>query len=359
VEQVRPSYGGACITNVVRALQGGADWIPEAARGAASIVLLVLDGLGWDELRKRERDLPTLGAMGGTSMTSVVPSTTPTALTSITTGLPPAEHGIVGYRMFLGNGVLNVIRWAMQGVTPPDPIELQPREAFSGQPIPVVTRAQFRDTKFTDLLYRGASFEGYFTTSGIAEHTRLLVEAGERFVYAYYDGPDLVAHMYGLRDAFFERELAYCDALVSRLLDALPSEAAVVVIADHGHVHFDERVDLGQVNDLCVAQSGESRFRYLHSKPGAAAELLTAAQEVCGPHAWCFTREQLIDEGWLGPRAPSTDVRRRIGDVICAANGAAGFVDPDNPGESRLVSGHGSLTSGEMLVPLIAARGRR
>jgi hypothetical protein len=60
----------------------------------------------------------------------------------------------------------------------------------------------------------------------------------------------------------------------------------------------------------------------------------------------------------MGPKAPSADVRRRIGDVILAASGPIGFVDPNNPGENRLLSGHGSLTSDEMLVPFVASRGR-
>jgi hypothetical protein len=86
--------------------------------------------------------------------------------------------------------------------------------------------------------------------------------------------------------------------------------------------------------------------------------LLAAATDSCARYAWCFTRDRLIDEGWLGPKAPAPDVRRRIGDVILAAREPIGFVDPDNPGESNLISGHGSLTPDEMLVPLIAARGR-
>lgn len=357
--QVRPDYGHACVTNVVRALQASDDWVPDAVRDARSVVLLILDGFGWNELEARRAALPNIGAMTGSAITTVVPSTTPTALCSFSTGLAPSEHGIIGYRMYLGGSVLNVIRWAMQGAALPDPIDLQPRDAFGGQALPVVTRAQFRDTKFTDILYRGAAFNGYFTTSGLIEQTRLLVESGERFVYAYYDGPDLVAHMHGMRDAFFASELAYCDRLVSDMLDALPDDAALVVSADHGHVHFDDRIELGPLNELCVAQSGESRFRYLHAKPGAGADLQAAASELCGERAWCFTRDEVVDEGLLGPKAPSTDVRRRIGDVVLAASAPIGFVDPSNPGESRLLSGHGSLTESEMLVPLVASRGRR
>ena len=359
MDAVRPDYDGACVTNIVRALQGGADWVPEPVRGASSVVMLVLDGFGWNELDARRGQLPTIGAMTGGPITTVVPSTTPTALLSISTGLSPAEHGIVGYRIWLGNGVLNVIRWAMQGIQPPDTKTLQPREAFAGQALPVVTRAQFNQTKFTEMLFRGAVFHGWMSTSGLVERTRLLVERGERFVYAYYDGPDLVAHVHGLRDGFFTRELAFCDAMASELLDALPSDAALVVVADHGHVHFEKRIDLGPLNEMCVAQSGESRFRYLHAKPGASSDLYAAAKDLYGKHTWCYERDALIDDGWFGPRPPSREIRGRIGDVVLAAHGPIGFVDPENPGEGRLLSGHGSLTGAEMLVPFVAARGRR
>jgi hypothetical protein len=359
VEPVRPDYKGACVTNVVRGLQAGAEWAPRTITGARAIVLLIIDGFGWNELDRRRAQLPTLASMDGGPITTVVPSTTPTALASFSTGVSPAEHGIVGYRIFLGGGVLNVLRWAMQGVRPPNPDDLQPRHAFEGQPLPVVSRAQFRDTKFTQVLYRGANFNGYFTTTELVQQCRDLVDAGERFVYAYYDGPDLVAHMRGMGSEYFASELAFCDALVGALLDILPDDTAVVMTADHGHVQFEERIDLGPLNAMCVAQSGESRFRYLHAKPGAAGDLLAAAQDVCGTKAWCFTRDGLIDEGLLGPVPPNSDVRRRIGDVVLAAHAPIGYVDPQNPGETRLLTGHGSLTADEMLVPLVAARGRR
>jgi hypothetical protein len=51
-------------------------------------------------------------------------------------------------------------------------------------------------------------------------------------------------------------------------------------------------------------------------------------------------------------------VAKRIGDVVLAAIDPIGFVDPANPGEDRLLSGHGSIAAGDMLVPFIAARGR-
>jgi hypothetical protein len=244
------------------------------------------------------------------------------------------------------------------GGTAPDPVSFQPRDAFDGEPVPVVNRNEFRDTKFTAVQLRGADFHGYQSTATLVEHCRRLIAEGQRFVYAYYDSLDIVAHVYGMRDAYFERELAFCDRLAGDLLDVLPDNAALVVTADHGHVHFERRVDFSDLAHLIAAQSGESRFRYLHAKKGAAPELLQAVTDAHSYHAWVFSREQIVDERWLGPRAPSAEVARRIGDVVVAAREQVGFVDPDNPGESRLLSGHGSLTPDEMLVPLLAGRGR-
>jgi hypothetical protein len=296
--------------------------------------------------------------MEGGPITSVLPSTTPTALTSISTGLPPSQHGVMGYRLWTGNGVLNVIRWTMHGGGKgPDPNDFQPREAFDAQPVPVVTRAQFAGTGFTQILYRGSEIHGYFSTSGLAARCRRLVDAGEPLVYAYYDGPDLVAHMHGMSDEFFAREMTFCDEMVRELASVLPSSCAVVVTADHGHIEFTDRIELDDLSEMVVAQAGESRFRYLHAKKGAARELFETCRDRFSSHSWVYTQEQLIDEKLFGPVAPSPEVRRRIGDVVLAARESVGYVDPDNPGESKLLSGHGSLAPGEMLVPLLATRG--
>jgi hypothetical protein len=359
VEPVRPTYDDACLNNLVRALRAREPWVPETVRDAQAVVLLVIDGLGWNILDAHRSVLPTVASLEGGPMPTVVPSTTTTALTSLTTGLTPAEHGIVGYRLLVEREVLNVLRWSLPwGRRPPNPSDFQPRLAFGGEAVPVITRAEFEATGFSNVHLRGANFIGWFGVSSIAVHCRRLVDDGERFVYAYYGNADIVFHMHGLDDEFLPAELAFVDRLVGDVLDAIPASCALVVSADHGHIGFEDWVELNEVASLLETQSGEARFRYLHAKPGAAGELATAATELFGKYGWVFSREQLVDEGWLGPHAPSADVRRRVGDVVLAAREPVGFLDPANAGEARLRSGHGSLTPDEMLVPLLAGRGR-
>jgi len=357
---VRPDYTGASVAGVVPGLLGvrPVPWLPSCIEGAGTVVLLILDGFGWRAIEGHRPILPVLAGMEGGPITTVVPSTTAAALTSIATGSPPAAHGLVGYRMLVGGLVLDVLRWKVPAGRPPAPLAVADTVAFCGRPVPTVTRAEFIQTGFTEAHMQGARFVGWRTTATLVEHVRRLVDEGERFVYAYYDGVDKVAHEYGLGDGFLPAEMAATDRLVGDLLGVLPESAALVVTSDHGQVQFDEWVTLEALAPLVSAYAGDGRFRYLYARPGAEAELVKAAEETFADQAWVFGREQLVAEGWLGPGPPAGDVLARIGDVVLGAKGNVAFVDPTHPKETRLVAGHGSLTPEEMFVPLLAGRGR-
>jgi hypothetical protein len=356
-----PTYDGACITNVVPALLQPADlapaWLPAVAHDADRVVLLVIDGLGWNQLATRHRHAPTIAAMDGGPITTVAPSTTATALTSITTGLPPGEHGVVGYRMAVHGEVLNVLRWntaagdARQSI-PPTKVQTHP--SFEGQRPPAVTRAEFATSGFTGAHLDGARFAGYRTTGTLVAEVVRLARAGEPFVYAYYEGLDKVSHEYGL-GAHYDEELAWIDLLVTRLLQELPPGTVLVLTADHGQVEVGPNVLPlpADVLSHVQLQSGEGRFRWLHARSGRHTALLDAAGELLGEHAWVRSRIEAIDEGWYGPVVTDT-ASGRLGDVLLAAKGDVAFDDPDDTGPYLLVGRHGSLTEDEMLVPLLA-----
>ena len=361
-DPVRPDYGGASVSSIVPALLGAqpAPWMPACVAGARAVVLLVLDGFGWRAIDGARAQLPFLGSLEGGPITTVVPSTTAAALTSIASGLTPARHGMVGYRMLLGGQVLDVLRWKVPDGKAPEPASVTlVDKSFCGRDVPTVVRAEFNRTGFTESHMRGVRFVGWRTTATLVTHVARLIEAGEPFVYAYYDGVDKVAHEYGIADGFFPAETCSTDRLVGDLLDALPADAVLVITADHGQVQFERWVTMEPVSRHVRAYAGDARLRYLYARPGAEPDLLKAAGDAFGDVAWVFGRDQLVDEGWLGPEPPPGDVLSRLGDVTLAAKGTVAFADPTHPHETRLRAGHGSLSPDEMLVPLLAGRGRR
>jgi hypothetical protein len=355
-----PDYGGACVTNVVPALlEPLADppvWMPPGVAEADQIVLLVLDGLGWNQLRARSHLAPTLSAMAGGPITTVAPSTTSTALTSIATGMTPGEHGIIGYRLDVAGDVLNVLRWSVGNRdvrTTIAPESIQRAEPFLGHRPAIVTRAEFRNSGFTLAHLDGTRFCGYRVTSTLVAETRRLLRENEPFVYCYYEGIDKVAHEYGLGEVYDE-ELVAVDRLVGDLQAVMPPGAALVITADHGQLDVGDR--LVRLNsDVMVhtsRQSGEGRFRWLHARPGRAEALLEAATHHHADGAWITTREQAVADGWFGPKVTEA-ARGRMGDVALVARDAIAFHDPDDTGPYVLIGRHGSLTPDEMLVPLL------
>ena len=358
-----PQYAGANVRGIVPALlapRGGSRpaWMPAIAATAEQVVLLVLDGLGWEQLQERRHLAPTLSALAGGPITSVAPSTTATALTSITTGLTPGEHGIVGYRMEMSGEVLNVLRWSTgHGDSRRQiiPAATQPFQPFLGERIAVVSKAELEQSAFSEAHLRGSEPTGWRAASSMPVIVRSLLARGDRLVYAYYDGIDKIAHERGFGD-FYDAELRFADSLVAQMQAALPPGAVLLVTADHGQVQIDapEVTPHADVLRLCRQQSGEGRFRWLHARAGSQSDLLAAAREHHGHHAWVHSRSELIDAGWFGP-VVSPPVAARYGDVALVPFELISFHDPADSGPYPLVCRHGSLTSAEMLVPLLAA----
>ena len=363
-----PDYGGACIASLVPALaarrHSTVSWLPQPAVDAEQLVLLVLDGLGWSALRSGARHAPALsGAVGG-PVTSVAPTTTATALTSIATGTTPAQHGVVGYRLAVGaergREVMNVLRWRTDSgdARQSSPARLfQPRAAFLGNNVPALTRSEFASTGFTAAHLAGCRLVGWNVPSTIVVEVKRLVDAGEPLVYVYYDGLDKVAHQYGLGD-HYQAELANADRLVSDLAAVLGQSGALVVTSDHGQVEVGDAVRLPGPDLLSGVEliSGEGRFRWFHCRRGASDDVLACAQAQFGDEAWIRTRDEMVAEGWYGgPLAPQ--VSDRLGDVAVVAHAPVAVLDPADTGETRLMARHGSLTEAEMYVPLVALRG--
>ena len=374
-EPVIPDYGGAHLCGVIPGILLASpgrrpSWFPEPLQRANRTVLLLIDGLGHHQLTERTTAAsastgnlaPTLTTFSSSTITTVAPSTTASALTSLVTGTSPLDHGIVGYRMDMGRGdIMNSLRWHngtrdLRPVYPPS--DVQPIPPFAGYRVPVVSRAELEGTGFTEAHLRGSRPIGWRTVSSLITQVVRALDGGSDFVYAYYDGIDKIAHEYGFGD-FYDNELAFVDRLVESLLGSLPTDTTLAVTADHGQVQVDDRIiELDPTVLGCVShQSGEGRFRWLHAPVSRRTDLLARCLDLYSDVAWVVTKDRILDERWLGPAQGGSardDVVRRLGDVALVPFAPVSFHDPLDSGPFSLVCRHGSLTEHEMHVPLLA-----
>nr|WP_202885888.1 nucleotide pyrophosphatase/phosphodiesterase family protein [Kribbella sandramycini] len=339
--------------------------LPPASRYA----VLLFDGLGWGLLRRHAEAAPYLASLlpTGRSLTAGVPSTTAVSLTSLGTGLPPGAHGMVGYTSIVPatGGLLNALQWD----APVDPRQWQPHEtvfdrvAAAGVVTRNVSKARFEKSGLTRSAFRGTVHRGADSIEDRLDATRFASREGSSsLVYVYDSQLDYIGHGHGSESWQWEEELVAADSFAAQVRAALPRDAVLVVIADHGMIDVapEYRVDLDAepaLTDGLRLVGGESRFRHLYCVDGAQNDVLAVYRERLGDRALVLSREEAIGRGWFG--AVEERVSPRLGDVVVAALGPLALVASRRyPQEAGLIGLHGSLTADEMEIPLLVDPGR-
>ena len=340
-----------------------------ALGGARRVAVLLVDGLGADLLAEHRAEAPVLRALGTPAgvLSAPCPSTTPVSLTTLGTGLPPGSHGVLGFVTEVPgqNRTLNHVHWSDD----PDPLQWQAQPTVfdqataHGVTCTAVGPPSFARSGLTRAAFRGADYANAYTPGDLVAVVHAALATGERsLVYGYTPDLDLTGHVRGVDSASWRHQLGVIDRMVEQLAAGLPDDAVLLVTADHGMVDVPDhtRLDVGEepgLTDGVRLLTGEPRARYVHTEPGAADDVLATWRAVLGHRAWVVSRGEAIDRGVFGDVDAS--VADRIGDVVVLARGSWAFTDiAAEPRSSLLAAYHGSLTSAELAIPLLAARGR-
>ena len=348
------------------------------------IVVLLVDGFGHAQLKDwRSTGSRRAHTWSGLArpITTVFPSTTTAALTSLSTGTPPARHGLVGYRQYLPRyGVVaDLLKMSPVGVAGRD-LLIGPRwrpSDLSGVPTlfrrglraSALTREQFRGTGFTRLLYDGAEFVGYATGTDLARGLAQLLGRRNppKVVFAYWDELDTIQHLRGPDRGLTSLELERVAHLVEHVAGAVPERrrrsARVVISGDHGQVPATvrSRVRLDAipsiVAELARPLAGDRRAGFLLARPGRVTALRAALGRVLPTGARVVGMRDALRAGLFGPPPFHPEIDQRLGDLLVLVPSPAGLTyrTPGSALASRhLFGAHGGLEPDELVVPLVA-----
>jgi Type I phosphodiesterase / nucleotide pyrophosphatase len=336
------------------------------------VVVVLVDGMGWHLLPELAADAPLLASAlaGGAGqldeLACTFPSTTPTSLASLATGVAPGRHGILGFTVKLPetDRVLNHISWRDD----PPASQWQPvptwfeRLRWAGVGARAVLPAAFLGSGLTEAAYRGAQFLAATNDDDYAQLVVDQLRAAPGLVYAYTAALDTAAHLFGVGSPEWHAAGAYVDALLTRMVEALPPDAALLITADHGGLNVPEsqRIDLDADSRLSAGVrvvAGDPRVRYLHTEPGAASDVIAAWSELLAGRAEVRSRDDAVAAGLFGSVLP--DHLPRIGDVVvsCLGDTAVLASTHEPPEVAQLVGFHGAGDPVEMAIPLITFQG--
>lgn len=330
-------------------------------------LLFLIDGFGADVIEKYGQYAPTIASLQRLHQVKTsFPSTTSTSLATLTTGVMPGAHGMMGYtvRVPRSSGrVLNSLKWD-ERVDPeiwqPIPTLFQ-RATAAGITVTHVAAKRYEETGFTRAVFRGAHYRGANITIDLIGETVAALSKTPSFVYLYVNDLDSAGHSDGVGSEKWIAALSNIDAMVAQLLEKLPKGTRFWITADHGMINVEEKIVMGVENSLLdgiATIAGEPRMRHLYlpqdSDLAPRAEVIARWNETLGEKVALFTRESAIELGFFG-ESVSLDAAERIGDIIAIARGNLVLLDPARADkEGAMVGHHGGDSEIESTVPLLA-----
>ena len=385
-----PDYHGGSIVNLMRSIERALDARPcdaalaypelqalpaDAIAGARNIVLLVIDGLGFDYLN---------GAGAGSAlqrhlrarMSSVFPSTTASAVTSFLTGVGPQQHALTGWIVWLRElGCLAAtLRFRPRhGGEPLSKAGIDPRSVYTAQPmfdrLPaqsyVVSPQKIIESDYNVTHCGVAARRPYDELPALFSKVAEIVRSGgaRKFIHAYTYDLDAAAHTFGSASPELQQTFRRIDAAFARLLDEIAgSDTLVIAVADHGFIDSPnpaciELADHPQLAEtLMLPLCGERRVAYCYVESGRERAFEHYVQTRLDHCADLYRSADLLAQGWFGLGAANPRLAERIGHYTLVMKSDYTIKDWIL-GESRYltVGVHGGVSAAEMYVPLIVA----
>lgn len=399
---VYPDYQGRSLVNVPGSI---CRWLGASAIGATSlsdqltaslqeeyqnVILILMDALSLERFTK----LVSTGKLQVwekliddgilAPLTSITPSTTAAALTSLWTGRGAIEHGIVGYEMWMKEYgiVVNAILQAPMsfkgsagslekaGFEPESFIQsplLGNHLSEHGVAVYGFQQQSIARSGLSRMLLQNVNLKPFRSQADLWSNLRILLESkpGERkYIWVYWGEVDYFSHNYGPDDERTVNELTnFSDQLGSLFLDQLESairrDTLLILMADHGQIktqpdpHYDLGNHPGLTRRLHIMPTGENRLAFLHMRPGQSEAVREYIERTWPGQFTTLDPVFAVEAGLFGTGNPHPRLFDRLGDLIVIARGNAYWWWSN--GTDHLVGRHGGLSAEEMLVPFLAA----
>lgn len=361
------------------------------------IVLIVIDGFGFNQFLHYHKENPFLSNLVGNGevclKTSVFPSQTTNALTTLNTGLTPQQHGLFEYFIFLNNiGVVNALRFERLGKRRPsslleegfDPNILLYKsqtihELLAENDVASFTYIHASNTLniCSKLIFRGSQITSSLSAFETVSALKKKLEANRdknAYFFVHLDTLDTISHVYGPGSFQYQAELSWLTYLLNKeLVEKIDTQTAketlLLVTADHGAVSVNpaKATYLNYLpNTLLNLKSGPDRKPimptgsprevFLHIKEHKLQETKERLSQKIRGKAQVLETEKAVECGLFGSGVPNQGVLDRLGNLMILPYGNE-TVWFENPGSYKLsyLGQHGGLSSQEMLVPFGAA----
>ena len=341
------------------------------------LIFAVFDGMGWDFLNTMNSNIA--GTVSECrKISSVFPSTTTAAVTSLMTGYTPVEHGYLGWTLYLKeyNRYINALLGTdnekqrnfyeegidYHGIMEPGSVLEQIKSAQPARDVWYVAPKEFGASLYTARTSRGGSPVLYSYEQEIPAICQRIAGGNTpscSFVYSPF--PDYFEHNEGTGGASVKRWFDWFTGFIETMNGICSKTDTIVLIStDHGMIDMDGYYKLEEdpvlMDSLIMPPFPESRFASFFVKEHKRDRFAGRFSEKLGDEFLLFEREEFLGTSLLGTGKEHRKIDDFIGNYIAVAIGRTGIhCNPvHNPAQAaQFKANHAGLTREEIEIPLL------
>jgi len=361
------------------------------------VVVFLLDAFGWsyfEEARKKSAFLSSLCERGNVmKLATQFPSTTSCNITTLSTALDVAEHGIYEWfyyepkvgeiisPLMYSYGIDKGMRDSLKKDVNVRPEDIYPAQtlykkllqhgvmSYTFQP------AEYAFSAFTDVVFQGAQRYGYITPSdGLVNLAEAVIDKPKKaYYYFYFDKIDSLSHVYGTGSKELRAEIdTFFGTLENVFWNRVKDKAdktLFIITADHGqtainpdkciylNLEFPEILKYIKVSKSgkLLVPAGSCRDMFLYIKDEWLDETLRLLSGKLKDKALVIKARELIDDGYFKHKYVSEALAGRLGNlVILPYEGESVWWYEKDLFQINFLGHHGGLTKQEMEIPFLA-----
>ena len=339
---------------------------PLELRPTKKIVVVMVDGLGIEQIKQRAGHAPWLNSLinKSTITHTSFPATTSVNIGSFGTGLWPGEHGLIGHLVWdrHHDEKLNLlVGWNERT----NPLEWQPHQTVASQAIEagiaahVISAGEYKETPFTKITMKDAHFSAAESWSDRFKRAKEILATNEPSIsYLYIPELDKYGHKNGWTSSGYATMLEDLDVEIRNFVSKLPKDSGVIVTADHGMIEttkerqlvLDDYLENGSHTQF---YGGDTRVGFVYLDDPSSIEKVVANLE---PVSYAFDMVQTtaaIDAGWFGPIGK--EAKNRLPELLLLGKSNYTLYHSKyfKPRSFEMISHHGALSPAETRIPLI------
>ncbi|MEF8880650.1 MAG: alkaline phosphatase family protein [Candidatus Nanohaloarchaea archaeon] len=352
-----------------------------------NVIFILIDAFGnkqWESFGKGTfQEIESKGKV--TSITSTFPSMTPATLTTLSTGLQPIEHGLLGWEMYfneIDEKLLTLPFTTSDWEDPKEALdkEVNPEILFEGNSIYKkleengvnvfsVLNKDISDSRYTELSHKGSEvIPALNVADSMLKTRRKLENEGKTYVYNYVSEVDTIDHRKGPMTEDETNQLKMIsDSIRRNLVNELEEEIAektlLLISADHGQIIEEGKTDLMKFEKVqrCLKKDSEGdtitpcgggRSIFLHIQEEKVSELQKFLKEEI--NARVLKTEEAVEKNLFGDKPSGQKFYDRAGELVIIPNGREVYWH--NTEEIEQIGYHGGLNPQEMNIPFAAVK---